>query len=243
MPSPQLVCEIVDDMLLGEGILTTVADARRRLLSPRACIIPCAAAIWALAVEMRPPEHAGFQLHAFQSFHCDLPMTPEPIANAKLQHMVEGVDYRVLAKPIKLFSFDDWATRPAETICEERTSPPLPLDITHDGVMSAVLIYFSISLDGEADHGYGSGPAFAGSHWEQNCRWLPHERRVRRGQRLRLLARHSDHHVGMVRLVDVTGEMLRPGPCGGRTCTPEGHERLVGLPQMQGAASALDWAL
>lgn len=28
-----LVCEIVDDMLLGEGVLATVADARRRFLA------------------------------------------------------------------------------------------------------------------------------------------------------------------------------------------------------------------
>ena len=35
-----LVCEIVDDMLLGESVPTTVADARRRLLTKDAIILP-----------------------------------------------------------------------------------------------------------------------------------------------------------------------------------------------------------
>jgi len=35
-----LVCEIVDDQLLGEGVLSTVADARRRLLKLGGRVVP-----------------------------------------------------------------------------------------------------------------------------------------------------------------------------------------------------------
>jgi len=37
-------------------VLTTVADARRRLLAPDAAIIPCAAAVFALPIELRVGE-------------------------------------------------------------------------------------------------------------------------------------------------------------------------------------------
>ena len=41
-----LVCEIVDDLLLGESIQTTIADARARLLHPGAVILPRGATLW-----------------------------------------------------------------------------------------------------------------------------------------------------------------------------------------------------
>ena len=232
-----LVAEIVDDMLLGEGILTTVADARRRLLAPDAAIIPMGGALWALAVELRPPQHEGLRLDALQVFHCDLAMTPEPLASVKLQHLVEGRDYRCLAAPIKIFTFGSWADAPIDTLCEARTSPPLPLRVTADGVMSALLIYFTLDLDGDPANAYGSGPQTKRSHWEQNARWLPHELRVQKGERLSLHASHDDHHVSVLRLTGVQGDMLEPTS----VAAPIGHAQLVGLPQAQDAAVALDW--
>ena len=107
----------------------------------------------------------------------------------------------------------------------------MPLPITDDGVLNALLIYFSLDLDGE--HRYSSGPESPQSHWEQNTRWLPHELRVRRGQRLSLTARHDDHHVSTLRILNVTAEML---------AGVVGHRHVVGMPVMQDAAVALDFA-
>ena len=49
-----LVSEILDDGLLGEHVLPSVADARARLLAPGAPVIPSAAAVWAMAIECSP---------------------------------------------------------------------------------------------------------------------------------------------------------------------------------------------
>lgn len=70
------MCEIVDDMLLGEGILTTVADARRRLLAPSASIIPRGGALWAIGVQCRPARHCGLDLSDQNLFLCDLAGAP-----------------------------------------------------------------------------------------------------------------------------------------------------------------------
>ena len=82
-------------------------------------------------------------------------MTPQPLASVKLQHL-EGRDYRRLcAAPVKIFAFDSWAHAPVDSLCEARTSPPLPLEVSDDGVMSALLIYFTLDLDGDPANAYG----------------------------------------------------------------------------------------
>ena len=102
-------------------------------------------------------------------------------------------------------------------------------------MLNALVVYFSLDVDGAhpSAHTYSSGPETFGSHWEQNTRWLPHELRVRRGQRLSLIAQHDDHHVGTLRIPDVTADMLQG---------MVGHAHVVGLPVMQDAAVALDYA-
>ena len=225
-----LVCEIVDDMLLGEGILSTVTDARRRLLSPSATILPQAGAIWTLAVEIRPVAHDGLRLDDMHTFLCDLALTPEPLATVKLQHLRPGVDYRPLSAPLRLFDFD-FANGDLDDLLAKRTTAALPLEMTTDGVLNALLLYFTLDVDGT--HRYSSGAESTGSHWEQNTRWLPHELRVRRGQRLSLFASHDDHHVSTLRIANVTTQMLDG---------MVGHRHVVGLPIMQDAAVALDYA-
>ena len=49
-----LVSEILDDGLLGEHVLPSVADARARLIAPGAPVIPSAATVWAVAVDCQP---------------------------------------------------------------------------------------------------------------------------------------------------------------------------------------------
>ena len=240
-----LVCEIVDDMLLGEGVLTSIADARRRLLHPAAAIIPRAGAIFTLAVELRPPPVAATEsarpapaqsndqmaLDDHQIFLCDLSATPEPLANVKLQHIAPG-GYRALAPPLRLFAFDWAACEPADALCAAR-SVQHQLRVTADGILSAMLIYFTLDLDGDPAHAISSGPENPTTHWEQNARWLPHELRVRRGEAFTLTARHDDHHVSTVRLANVKPHQLEG---------MVGHPHLVGNRVMQDGAVALDYA-
>ena len=47
------VSELLDDHLIGDGVLSTITDARKRLLTPSAAVIPSGAKVFATPVEMR----------------------------------------------------------------------------------------------------------------------------------------------------------------------------------------------
>ena len=68
-----LVCELVDNELLGEGTLTSIADARRRLLAPRARVVPSGGALFALPIEWKCPRRGGFDLDEMKAFYFDAP--------------------------------------------------------------------------------------------------------------------------------------------------------------------------
>ena len=223
-----LVCEIVDDNLLGEGILASVADARRRLLSPTAIVIPRAASVFVLAVELRTANHAGLLLDDHNIFLCDLPMTPEPLASAKVQHL-KPTEWKQLSKPMRLFTFE-LANAPLEGLREGGTSPPLPFSIERSGVFNALLLYFSLDLDGDPSNIVTSGPECATSHWDQGARWLPMECHVKKGQKLSLIATHSDHHVATMQVSGILPEMVQ---------SAVGHPHMVSLPAAQGCAVSL----
>lgn len=147
--------------------------------------------------------------------------------------MEEGRDYVRMTKPIELFEWD-FAGSDLDDLTAARTSAPLPVRFIASGVMNAFLVYFTLDLDGSPANAYGSGTDYPGSHWEQNARWLPQEMRVAKGDRARLVATHSDHHLATLRLVD-----LSPRAFDGMV----GHAHMVGLPQAQDCVVALDFKL
>ena len=185
-----LVCEIVDDQLLGEGVLTTIADARRRLLTPDAAVIPCGAAIYALPIEMRIGERAGFALDELNTFATDMSLAPRAHAGCKLQRF-PAEDYKVLAKPIKLFDFD-FARTPIEQLAKGRTNSSLFIEVERSGLLTAFLIYFDLRCDTAAGNRFSNGPATRQLvAWDQSMRCLPLEVRLTAGQRVPLTAEHD----------------------------------------------------
>jgi len=166
-----LVCEIVDDQLLGEGVLSTVADARRRLLKPGATILPRGATVYALAVELRVPSRAGLSLDDMNLFWTDQALCPRASTGTKLQQHPPG-SYKVLAAPLALFEFD-WATSAVNSLCDAR-SRRLDLVITKSGVLNAFLIYFRLHLDEDPANTFSSGPDNLDlTAWDQNTRLCP----------------------------------------------------------------------
>ena len=150
-----LVCEIVDNMLLGEGVLSSVEDARRRLLTPAAPIIPRGGTLYALPVELRAPRRCNFDLGELNVFHTDQGFAPRGRASVKLQELPE-TDWRALAPPIEVFRFD-WASAPLDEICKPRHNPSLLARIKDDGVLNAFVVYFRLHLDD--DDAFDTGPA------------------------------------------------------------------------------------
>ena len=58
-------------------MLTTIKDARERLLTPHAHIIPSGASVFALPLERRVSSHAGFALDDYNLFATDSSLSPK----------------------------------------------------------------------------------------------------------------------------------------------------------------------
>ena len=84
-----LVCEIVDDQLLGEGVLPTIKDARERLLvRDDPIVIPSGAKVNGTGRDRGRRQPRGRALEAarrHEYFACDSPLSPRAHAGRKLQ--------------------------------------------------------------------------------------------------------------------------------------------------------------
>ena len=203
-----LVCELVDNELLGEGTLFSIADARRRLLTPKARIVPRGGVLFARPVELKAPARAGLNLDALKLLYTDAPFREGSYSNdgRKLQLMGDE-ELTFLGPPIELFSFD-WENDDVDTLCDERTAH-LQVTLTTDGVLTAFALYFHLHCDAHPDSHMSTGPddmpSPAGgppTHWDQMLRYLPAEVRVTRGQALTLVARHTDHETQLA-IIDI----------------------------------------
>ena len=99
-----LVCELVDNEFLGEGTLTSIADARRRLLTPGAPIVPKGGAIYAIAAQVCAPEQCGFALDELNLFLADAPFRTGDYSNDGRKCQLDGPrHYTPLSAPLCLF--------------------------------------------------------------------------------------------------------------------------------------------
>ena len=205
-----LVCEIVDDQLLGEGVLSTVHDARRRLLKPGAILIPNLAEIYALPVSLRIGERAGFHLEDINLLATDMALSPRAHTGCKLQRRPISDGATVLGPPVRLFDFD-FAAGDVAAYLRGRSRSDLSLRIETSGTLTAVLLFFHLHCGGggEGEGGGGGGDDSDGSctfstgphdnksltAWDQSLRVLPIELAVTAGESLHLTAEHNHEFV------------------------------------------------
>ena len=202
-----LVCEIVDDQLLGEGALLTIDDARRRLLADGAAIIPAGAVVYAQPLELRVCERAGFSLDDFNLFATDAALAPKAHTGCKLQQQPLATQKR-LSPPLSLFEFD-FASGDLRRYAAGRARNDLQIVVERTGVLSSILIYFTLRCDADAGNDFHSGPANPKLvAWDQSQRSMPIEMRVRAGDRLSLHAEHN-HECVRVGLPNIHPEMVR----------------------------------
>ena len=83
----------------------TIDDARRRLLTKHATVIPSGATVHAQAVELRVGEVAGFACDDFNLFATDATQAPKGTTGCKLQYVPDHC-HKKLSKPLQLFDFD-----------------------------------------------------------------------------------------------------------------------------------------
>jgi type II protein arginine methyltransferase len=159
-PADVLIAEVFDAGFFGEEALDTIEDARRRLLSSDARLIPAEARIVAAPVESpelyclgQVDEVAGFNLSAFNEFRPRC-----------FQHGISDVEYRMLAEPVELFRFD----LQGELAREGQVQVPLRSAV--DGTAHAVVCWFELRLaEGVV---FSTSPQEPGSHWDQSVHIL-----------------------------------------------------------------------
>lgn len=179
-----LVSEIVDEELLGEGIVRTLDHALAELAGPDSVVIPRGGAIHAMLVECealyrrnRVERAAGFDVNGFNEFSRD----------SYFAENLGGFAHRNLSGPAEVFHFD--FTR--RGLCPERRTLEFP--IIERGTCHALVSWFDLVLDDQ--HTVGSSPLGKGSHWGQAIYLLPEPRAVTKGDRMRFIARHDCKHV------------------------------------------------
>ncbi|MCK6453006.1 MAG: tetratricopeptide repeat protein [Alphaproteobacteria bacterium] len=179
-PADLLVMEIFDAVLLGEGVLPSLADARARLLAPEARVLPQGARVYAAVVELPGLRRvhpirdvAGFDLSPFAVF-------ADPVGQ-----MVElaSEPHRMLTAPAPLFDFD--FTRAVPISGAARAT----LGATADGTAHAVALWYDLDLAEGVT--MTTAPGVARNHWKQAVMFLPEDIPLRAGQELAAEARYA----------------------------------------------------
>ena len=202
-----LVSEILDNGLLGEGVVPTTQDARTRLLKPGGVIIPRAAALYAILIEYKVPPTPlyGFDRNDLEVFYTDASAgTAAPAKSTMLQRH----DHKKLSTPVKLFDFDFYSASFEENIIAAEVA--CEITVLQTGTLTCVCLFFDLDL-------YAGAPKFSTSPnnpnlvaWDQTLRYLPIQLGVHRGQVLKLTANHDNLHVH-VGLPSVDGCVLGLG--------------------------------
>jgi len=177
-----LISEIVDEVLLGEGIAGTLDHALSELVAEGAPAIPRAGIIHAMLVDS-PALHerdyvrqaAGFDVSRFNEF------SRYSCSAAELRRF----DYRPLSEPMEVFRFD--FTRPG--IVAESKSIGLP--ITARGTGHALVTWFDLLLDDRQT--VSSGPGSPSSHWTQVVHVCADPPVVEAGDVVSVQASHDTH--------------------------------------------------
>jgi type II protein arginine methyltransferase len=178
-PADVLVTEIFDCALLGEGVLPTLAHARRELLAPGAALIPHAARLWGQLVDSEElysrnqvSTVCGFDLTAFEQLR----------SLEYFSTYLNTYRHRRLSEPFALADFDFRAEQPAEPY---QVSVP----IVADGTCHAIVLWFELYLAPGIT--LSNGPEQAGTHWRQGVQTFPSPRRCASGDKLDLTASHD----------------------------------------------------
>ena len=183
-PADILVTEIFDAGLLNENILETVADARARLLSPNALILPAAATVFAvpidcaaIASERHVSEAAGFNVRPFNA------LTPQHY----LQTELARYDWRPLSEPAELFRFDFTGDDAGYAETTVRLTPLC------DGTAQAIALWFNLALDNETN--IATGPMDPPTHWQQAVYAINPPLNIKQNEPVKLTARHNGRKI------------------------------------------------
>jgi len=176
-----LITETFSSDLLSEGVLATIEHAHQELLTPDAIVIPrIARACGYLAggVEIHDMLYTaasnGFNLSPFNRF-------APPVLAASMNN----VRHEILSDDFELWSFDlGGRLFPME-------SRPLVIRTTKTGVVTAVVQWIELDLDGETRYRNRPADPEAESHWTQILYRFPRPFEVEAGNTIMLVVGHN----------------------------------------------------
>ncbi len=180
-PANLLISEILSEDLLGEGVLLSIAHAKRHLLEPGAPMIPQAASIVGalaggdlLRASCRVERVGGFDLALFNDF-----------AALKVNLPPGGGAPTLLSKSKTLFDFEFSAPLPNQRRRE------LTFTVTQDELCVGLIQWIRVQLDETIV--YENPPTSEGqpSHWNLVLHRFERPLAVKAGQRLQVAARHT----------------------------------------------------
>lgn len=183
-----IVSEILDSGLIGEGVLHTMRDATSRLLAPGGTVLPAAATVYAMAVELRPPEFGDFDLGALEQLR-------KGCFYSSLR--VHTVGHVKLSAPAVAFRFD--FASPGELDGDGAPIDQevrLQLPVIKTGRCNAILWWFDLHLDAETT--LCAGPGASVRTWKQNVAHIEPCVSVKKGEVIEALlwtSREDQIHV------------------------------------------------
>ena len=133
-PADILVSELIDDHVIGDGVLAAISDARKRLLTPHPLIVPRGGRMFLLPVSFRTTGPAGISLDELNTLRTDQLVLSHPYFHTKLTAF-DPADYAVLGDPVEIFDFDWWQEVPGE-LAKGRTSAPRALTFSRGGIFN-----------------------------------------------------------------------------------------------------------
>jgi type II protein arginine methyltransferase len=217
-----VLSEVLDDGLLGEGVIPTVAHARRELAVPGARVIPAAAKVWAQVVHIpfqpeplvRPAAAAG-DAEGGRWAGYDT-MRPAQVKNYTSVRL-DRVAHVPLTEPFPVFGFDfDADLDDPSSTAEYSREAILNATATTSGTANAVVFWFTLTLNRGGDDSVAdicTYPAMAqrcGAKESSRC-WneavqFVDSVEVKTGSTISLVAAHSPTRVSF------RGMCARPGP-------------------------------
>ncbi len=155
-----VLSEVLDDGLLGEGVIPTVAHARRELATPNALVIPAAAKVWAMVVNM-PPQAEPIIMPSSSSPE-DSPArrwaaydTLRPPEVKKYTSVrLDRVKFMPLTAPFPVFGFDfDAPLDDPSSVADYCREQAVQVNSIAAGCANAVVFWFTLTLNrsGETD--------------------------------------------------------------------------------------------
>lgn len=153
-----VLSEVLDDGLLGEGVIPTVAHARRELAVPDALVIPAAAKVWAMVVAMpsQPepiimPASSTPKNCAAQRWHAYDTMRP-PEVKKYTSLRLDRIKFTPLTAPFPVFSFDfDAPLDDPSSEAEYSREQDIQVDAIATGTANAVVFWFTLTLNRKED--------------------------------------------------------------------------------------------